>query len=139
MIVLDTNVVSELMRVEPSESVVRWIAGRPPTALCTTAITQAEIFLGVQLLPKGKRRDVLEETAQEIFDKDFAGRVFPFDSDTAHAYARIISARRRSGRPISQSDAQIAAIARSLGFDLATRNVSDFEGCGIEVFDPWNG
>src|SRR5262245_61930380 len=119
MIVLDTNVVSELMKVDPTERVVRWIAGRSPTSLCTTAITQAEILVGVQLLPRGKRRDALEQVADEIFDEDFEGRVFSFDSDAARAYARIMAARRRAGRPISQADAQIAAIARSLGFDLA--------------------
>jgi toxin FitB len=139
MIVLDTNVVSELMRTEPTDSVDRWIASRSQTTLCTTAITQAEILLGVQILPKGRRRDALEEVARDIFDQDFEGRVLPFDSEAARTYARIVAARRRSGRPISQADAQIAAIARSLDFDLATRNVSDFEGCGIEVHDPWRG
>jgi toxin FitB len=139
MIVLDTNVVSELMRTHPVDLVVRWVAGRPHTSLCTTAITQAEIFLGVQLLPKGKRRDTLEEAASDIFEDDFEGRVFSFDGEAARAYARIVAGRRRSGRPISEADAQIAAIARALGFDLATRNVSDFEGCGIELHDPWSG
>jgi predicted nucleic acid-binding protein len=138
MIVLDTNVVSELMRLDPAERVARWLASRPTTSLCTTAITQAEILLGVQLLPKGKRRDAIEQAAQDTFDQDFSGRVFPFDGDAARAYARIVAARRRSGRPISQADAQIAAIARSRDFDLATRNVRDFEDCGIELFDPWN-
>lgn len=139
MIILDTNIVSELMRREPAESVARWLAGRPATSLCTTTITQAEILLGVHLLPRGKRRDEIEQEAQEVFEKDFAGRLLPFESEAARAYARITSARRRSGRPISQADAQIAAIARSTGFDLATRNTSDFEGCGIELHDPWDG
>jgi predicted nucleic acid-binding protein len=107
--------------------------------LCTTTITQAEILLGVHLLPRGKRRDEIEQEAQEVFEKDFAGRLLPFESEAARAYARITSARRRSGRPISQADAQIAAIAHSTGFDLATRNTSDFEGCGIELHDPWDG
>lgn len=138
MIILDTNVVSELMRLEPDEIVVRWLASRPATSLCTTTVTQAEIFLGVHLMPKGKRRDALEQAAQDVFDKDFAGRLLVFDGDAARAYARIAAARRRSGRPISQADAQIAAIARSAGFDLATRNVGDFEGCGIALFDPWH-
>lgn len=138
MIVLDTNVVSELMRTEPTDSVAHWIASRPATSLCTTAITQAEILRGVQLLPRGKRRDALEDIAQEIFDQDFTGRVFPFDGEAARAYARIAGTRRRAGRPISMADAQIAAIARSLGFDLATRNMSDFQGCGIDLLDPWS-
>jgi predicted nucleic acid-binding protein len=137
MIVLDTNVVSELMRTTPTDEVVRWIAGRPPTSLCTTAITQAEILLGVQLLPRGKRRDALEEVANGIFEDDFDGRVFSFDGEAARAHARIVATRRRSGRPISDADAQIAAIARSLGFDLATRNGRDFVGCGVELHDPW--
>ena len=138
MIILDTNVVSELMRPEPTESVARWFIDRPMTSLCTTAVTQAEIFLGAQLLTKGKRRDAIEQKAQVLFDQGFDGRVFPFNGDAARAYARIVAARRRAGRPISQFDAQIAAIARSLGFDLATRNVNDFQGCGIDLFDPWS-
>ena len=137
MIILDTNVVSELMRPKRADSVVRWVASRTATTLCTTTITQAEILHGVMLLPKGKRRDALEEAAQLMFDKDFAGRLAPFDSAAAQAYARIAAARRRAGRPISSFDAQIAGIARSTGCALATRNVSDFEGCGIELFDPW--
>jgi predicted nucleic acid-binding protein len=139
MIILDTNVISELMRREPAENVGRWLASRPAPSLCTTTITQAEILLGVHLLPKGKRRDEIEREAHEAFDKDFAGRVLPFDSEAARAFARITSARRRSGRPISQADAQIAAIARATGYDLATCNTTDFEGCGIELRNPWRG
>jgi len=137
MIVLDTNIVSELMRADPAERVVHWLASRHAASLCTTAITEAEILVGVQLMPKGKRRDAIEQEAQDTFDKDLGGRVLPFDGDAARMYARIVAARRRSGRPISQADAQIAAIARSRGFELATRNIRDFEGCGIELFDPW--
>jgi predicted nucleic acid-binding protein len=119
--------------------VIHWFANRSPSSLCTTAVTQAEILLGAQLMTKGKRRDVIEQKAQVLFDRGFARRVFSFDSDAAGAYARIVAARRRSGRPIAQADAQIAAIARSMGYDLATRNVSDFGGCGIELHDPWSG
>jgi len=137
MIVLDTNVLSELMRPAPADNVLRWIASRPATSLSTTTITQAEILHGVLLLPKGKRRDAFDQAVQVMFEKHFAGRVMPFDSDAAHAYGRIAAARRRSGRPISQPDAQIAAIARARGCDLATRNVTDFEGCGVEILDPW--
>jgi predicted nucleic acid-binding protein len=126
------------MRPAPSEDVAGWLASRPATSLCTTTITQAEILLGVYLLPKGKRRDAIEQAAFDTFDKDFAGRLLPFDDEAARAYARLVAARRRSGRPISQADAQIAAIARSLGFDLATRNVREFEGCGVDVLDPWS-
>jgi predicted nucleic acid-binding protein len=137
VILLDTNIVSELMRTDPADRVTRWIAGQPPASLCTTTITQAEILFGVQILPKGKRREALQEVADDIFEEDFENRVFSFDGEAARAYARIVAARRRSGRPISTADAQIAAIAESLGFDLATRNVSDFEGCGIELHNPW--
>lgn len=137
MIVLDTNVLSELMRPAPADSVVRWITSRPATSLSTTTITQAELLHGVLLLPKGRRRDAIEQAVQVMFEKQFAGRVMPFDSDAAYAYARLAAARRRAGRPISQPDAQIAAIARSTGCDLATRNVTDFEGCGVEILDPW--
>src|SRR5215470_13475964 len=113
MIILDTNVISELMQVKPAASVARWTEGLPWNSLCTTAVTQAEILLGVSLLPRGKRRDILEEGARMMFDEVFSGRVFSFDGDAARAYARIVAARRRAGRPILQLDAQIAAIASS--------------------------
>lgn len=138
MIILDTNVISELMRPRPADAVVRWIAGQPSNSLCTTTITQAEILHGVLLLPRGKRRDALHDAAQGMFDADFAGRVFTFDGDAAAAYARIAASRRRAGRPIAQFDAQLAAIAAATGCDLATRNVADFEACGIDLLDPWN-
>jgi toxin FitB len=137
MIVLDTNVVSELMGPLPAESVVRWIASRTATSLYTTAITQAEILHGVLLLPAGKRRKAFEEAAEAMFDEDFSGRILPFGSDAAPLYAEIAAERRRRGRPISQFDAQIAAISRASGAGLATRNVSDFDHCGIDVLDPW--
>jgi predicted nucleic acid-binding protein len=137
MIILDTNVVSELMRLAPAHSVSRWVRGKPATSLYTTAITQAEILVGVMLMPKGKRRDSYEEVAGAILDNEFAGRVMSFDSEAARAFAHIVATRRKLGRPISQPDGQIAAIARSTGCELATRNVRDFEGCGIELLDPW--
>jgi predicted nucleic acid-binding protein len=139
MIILDTNVVSELMRVKPAASVARWTASLPWNSLCTTTITQAEVLHGIQLLPRGKRRDALDEAARMMFDQVFSGRVFSFDGDAARAYARIVAARRRAGRPISQLDAQIAAIASSTGCDLATGNTGDFEGCGVKLHDPWQG
>jgi hypothetical protein len=137
MIVLDTNVVSELMRPRPNENVVAWIASRSASTLCTTTISQAEVLHGVLLLPKGKRRDSLEQAADAMFEADFAERVLPFTSGAARAYARIAASRRRAGRPISTFDAQIAAITSASGSSLATRNVEDFEGCGIEVINPW--
>jgi len=139
MIVLDTNVISELMRVKPAEEVMRWIDAQPRNSLCTTTVTQAEVLYGLESLPQGKRRDTLLEVARTVFDTDFSGRVFPFDGDAARAYAHIAATRRRAGRPIPQLDGQIAAIAVAIGSELATRNRSDFEGCGIELHDPWTG
>ena len=137
MIVLDTNLLSELMKPAPAESVMRWVAAQPATSLYTTSITQAEILHGVMLLPSGRRRNAIEIAAEAMFKEDFGGRILPFASDAARPYARIAAERRRAGRPISQFDAQIAAIAHSTGAAIATRNVTDFEGCGVTVIDPW--
>ncbi len=137
MIVLDTNVVSELMRAAPAPAVVRWVAAQPAPSLYTTSVTQAEVLHGVRLLPAGKRRTAMEAAAEAMFREDFAGRVLPFGSDAARAYARIAAERARLGRPISQFDAQIAAIAHASGAELATRNVADFAKCGVHVVDPW--
>jgi len=138
VILLDTNVLSELMRPEPAARVVDWIAAQPAQGLFTTSITQAEILHGVMLLPPGKRRDALEAAAREMFAVEFAGRVLPFGADAALPYAGIAVDRRRAGRPISHFDAQIAAIARCSGAAIGTRNVADFEGCGVEVLNPWD-
>ncbi len=138
MIVLDTNVVSELMKSAPADAVVRWIANQAAATLYTTSITQAEILHGIMLLPAGKRRAALEAAAEAMFNEDFGGRVLPFGGDAAHAYAQIAAQRRRSGRPISHFDAQIAAIARSARAPVVTRNVGDYEGCGIDVLNPWD-
>jgi predicted nucleic acid-binding protein len=137
MILLDTNVISELMRREPSAQVVAWIEERPRSRLGITAITQAEVLYGIELLPKGRRKEALLTTAQTMFSEDFRGRIFPFNSDAAHVFAKISAVRQTQGKPISQLDAQIAAIVQALGAELATRNVTDFEGCGIKLLDPW--
>jgi predicted nucleic acid-binding protein len=135
--ILDTNVLSELMRPRPAEAVLRWVATQAATLLYTTAVTEAEILLGVMQLAAGRRRTALEAAAHAMFEKDLGRRVLPFGTEEARLYARIASERRRSGRPISHFDAQIAAIARAHDASLATRNVSDFQGCGITVVDPW--
>ena len=137
MIVLDTNVISELMRTEPSSIVVRWVNSQSAASLYATSLTQAEILHGIALLPSSKRRAALATAAEAMFEGDFAGRVLAFGSDAARAYADLAAARRRAGRPISTIDAQIAAITRSRDAKLATRNVTDFDGCGVEVIDPW--
>lgn len=137
MIVLDTNVVSELMRVTPSPAVLRWIAHHNPLECYTTSITQAEILHGVRQLAAGVRRRRIEEAAEATFRENFAGRILVFDSPAARAYANIVTDRRRHGRPISQFDAQIGAIAQCARALLATRNVQDFEHCGTQVLNPW--
>lgn len=139
MIILDTNVLSELMRPEPSARVAAWVAKQRATELCTTSITEAEIFYGIELVAKGKRREGLLAAAEAMFTEDLAGRIFGFESDAARSFSKIAAQRRLLGRPISHADAQIAAIAQVRGAKLATRNVVDFEDCGLDVVDPWNG
>jgi predicted nucleic acid-binding protein len=137
VIVLDTNVVSELMRSEPASHVVDWIASQPATSLFTTSITQAEIYHGIHLLPVGGRRTAFQEAAEAMFAQDFRGRVLAFSPDAALPYARFAVARRQAGRPVSQFDAQIVAIAACHGARIATRNTVDFELCGLGVINPW--
>lgn len=137
MIVLDTNVLSELMRSEPSSLVLRWMDGQSPAGLYTTSLSEAEILHGVALLPEGKRRQAIAAAARAMFEEDFASRVLPFGSAAARAYAALAAARRRAGRPIATMDAQIAAVTAAAGARLATRNVADFDGCGVDVIDPW--
>jgi len=137
MIVLDTNVVSELMRAKPDARVMAWFEQQPSAGLFTTSLTQAEIFYGLALLPDGQRRHALMATARLMFDEDFAGRILPFDVEAASVYPEIAAGRRQIGKPISQFDAQIVAIVRSRGTRLATRNTRDFSDCGITIADPW--
>jgi len=137
MIVLDTNVLSEVLRPAPDSRVMAWLALQPRSALFTTTITEAEILYGVRLLADGSRNEALSITIEDIFDKDFAGRLLSFDSDAADMYADIAASRRNSGRPISQFDAMIAAVTKSRGATLATRNVRDFVNCGVAIVDPW--
>lgn len=138
MILLDTNVLSEFMRPQPSPGVVSWLDEQPAGAVYTSAISRAEIELGLRLMPPSKRQEALSQAAWAMFDEDFAGRCLPFDEDAARQYARIVSARTRAGRPISVEDAQIAAIALAHRMLLATRNTTDFELIdGLAVVNPW--
>jgi predicted nucleic acid-binding protein len=139
MIILDTNVVSEVVRPAPAPEVLRWFAVQPASGVFITTITQAEILYGLEVMPKGKRRTNLQSAIETIFGEDFADRVLPFDSDAARAFASIAASRWALGRPIAQLDAQIAAIARSRGGTLATRDAHDFEHCGIRLVNPWTG
>ena len=139
MVVLDTNVVSELMLVAPSPEVLVWMDILPTRELFVTAVTEAEIHTGVAFLPEGARRRGLADAPERTLGGLFAGRVLPFDSGAARAYADIAAICRAAGRPISQPDCQIAAIAFSRGMAVATRNVRDFFETGVEVIDPWEG
>jgi predicted nucleic acid-binding protein len=138
VIVLDTNVVSEMMKAAPDGSVAAWIAEQAEASLYITSITQAEILYGVQRLSAGKRRGALEAAAEATFSEDFAGRILSFGTDAARAYARLAAQRERTGRPISQFDAQIAAITLVARATLATRDLTDYEGCGVKLVNPWS-
>jgi predicted nucleic acid-binding protein len=135
MIVIDTNVVSELMRPSPSPVVVGWVR-RNERELYTTSITLAEIRYGIEGLADGRRKELLRSTAQEVFAA-FEERVLPFDARAAVLYAMIVSDRDRAGLPIDGFDAQIASICRGHRAALATRNSKDFQGTGTDVIDPW--
>lgn len=137
MIVLDTNVLSEILRPEPSAVVLRWLNSLMPASAYTTAVTQAEILYGVRALPVGKRRSRLAEEVNSVFAEDFRGRVLPFDSAAALHFAIVFVSRQSVGRPISQFDAMIAAIALSNNASIATRNTRDFEDCGVHLINPW--
>ena len=137
MIVLDTNVVSELMRAVPDDQVVDWLDRQPATDVHLTAITVAELLCGVARLPDGRRKNELAEQIEEMLGEDFDHRVIPFDETSAGHYADIVVRRERAGRPISTADAQIAATCRSYGAVLATRNLEDFTGTGIASTNPW--
>jgi toxin FitB len=136
MIVLDTNVVSELMRPEPAPGVARWVRERDRRELRTTAITVAEVRYGIARLPDGRRKQALLAAADDVFAA-FADQVLPVDTAAAEQYSVIASSCERAGKPIAGFDALIAAVCRSRSAALATRNVSDFNGTGIEVIDPW--
>jgi predicted nucleic acid-binding protein len=136
MIILDTNVVSELMRPRPAPTVVAWLQRHPSRDLFTSAITVAEIRYGIARLPAGRRRETLAQAAAEIFTA-FPDQILPFDLAAAHAYADIVSRRESLGAPIDGFDAQIAAVCRTHAADLATRNGRDFTDTGIAVINPW--
>ena len=137
MIILDTNVLSELMRPSPAQSVLHWFAIQPVESLFTTSITQSEIYHGILLLPEGDRRKALQKAAEAMFSQDFRERILFFTSEAALPYAECAVARRALGRPISQFDAQIVAIAKCHRATVATRNVKDFELCGLDIVNPW--
>lgn len=137
-IILDTNVLSELMRAQPDPMVLSWFSGQTDAQFYTTAITKAEILLGIALLPVGKRRDMLADAAEKMFQEDFSGNCLAFDESTTVLYATVVANRRRSGFSMTTEDAQIAAIALSHNLPLATRNTKDFLHIdGLMLYNPW--
>lgn len=138
MILLDTNVVSELMRQSPEPRVLKWLDEQPAADVWISAVTVGEIRLGIALLPDGKRKARLAGLAEAMVHEDFSDRCLPYDMAAATDYAAIVASRNRSGRPISVEDAQIAAIARSGGLTLATRNIRDFSDIAeLPLVNPW--
>ncbi|MBO0904387.1 type II toxin-antitoxin system VapC family toxin [Jiella sonneratiae] len=137
MIILDTNVISEMMRALPEQRVMDWQDRQEINAVFLTAISKAELQYGIAVMPVGRRRTLLADSLQATLTEDFGGRILPFDGEAAEAYADIRANRRAIGRPIKEMDAQIAAIAAVQGAKIATRNVKDFDDCGIAILNPW--
>ena len=137
MVVIDTPIVSELMRREPNVDVLNWLDRQPTRELFVTAVTEAEVRTGIAFLPDGARRRGLAEAAERAFGDLFAGRILPFDSAAARVYAEVAALRRATGHALSQADGQIAAIARSRNMAVATRNVRDFEDVDVGIINPW--
>ena len=137
MIILDTNVISELTRPVPDPGVITWLDSLPAEETAITAITAAELRYGVRRMPDSHRKTGLSEAVNTLITSDFRDRVEPFDVLAADQYADVVTAREHAGQPISTSDAQIAAICRVLNATLATRNTSDFTGIGVHLIDPW--
>jgi predicted nucleic acid-binding protein len=139
VILLDTNVISEMMRPDPRPSVVDWYRSRQRHHLYTTTITLAETLSGIMMLPLGSRRAGMEIDARALFEQDFDGRILVFDLPAAELYGQIVAERWAKGRPNRPLDAQIAAIARANRMSVATRNIRDFADCGVDLINPWGG
>ncbi len=137
MILLDTNIISELMRQVPDASVQAWIDDRSPTEIGTTAVCYAEISYGIATLPEGRRKREMRAAAERVFLGLFKDAVLPFDASAATVYAELAAEHRQTGRTVGILDLQIAAIAKVHGFALATRNTRHFTDCGIELIDPF--
>lgn len=138
MILLDTNVLSALMRREPERCIVRWLDGLPPESVWTTSVTVFEVRLGLEVLATGRRRRRLEEALTRALEEDFENRVAVFDRPAAEAAGRLAGERRKAGRPVEIRDVQIAGIATARKASLATRNLKHFEGLGLDLIDPWS-
>jgi len=139
MIILDTNVVTELMRPAPEPRVLHWFASQAAEDLHVTAVTMAEILYGIELISVSRRREALRAGAEKMFGAAFADHILTYEDRAARAFSQIASSRRRQGKPMSGFEVQIAAIARVHGATLATRNPYVFEGCGVRLVNPWEG
>lgn len=137
MIILDTNVVSEPMRLRPSSPVLAWLDRQSVETLYLTTVNLAELLAGVEILPEGKRKRGLEAALSELVDDVFGDRMLPFDQQAAGCYARIVGQARRAGQVIAVADGQIAAIAAAHGFTVATRDRAPFQAAGVAVINPW--
>jgi toxin FitB len=137
MHILDTNVISELFRPSPDPAVESWLASHSPSHFFVTSISKAESLLGLALMPDGRRKKSLGDIMHVFFEERVRTPILAFGDRESIAFAELVTARRRRGLPIGEFDAQIAAIARTHGFAVATRNTSDFEHCGIEIVNPW--
>lgn len=137
MIILDTNVISELMKTAPASQVSDWFARVDGNDLYTSTISEAEIRSGLVAMPRGRRRDELLDYTDVMFETVFRDQVISFDRAAAYEYGIVQAKRRAVGRPVAMADAMIAAIAIAQGFDVATRNVRDFEETGASVVNPF--
>jgi predicted nucleic acid-binding protein len=137
MIILDTNVLSELIRSTPNPTVVEWFGKLAVSECRTTSISFAEMMFGARSLPEGKRRDALTALVVELFENQFGDSVLVFDVEAAKAYGEVVASRRRAGRPMGTMDAEIASIALSQGASVATRDVEGFGGLGLTLINPW--
>lgn len=137
MILVDTNVISEMMKPTPLAKVVSWIDQQQAAHLFITTISIAEIAYGIRVLPEGSRRNALEEAFNKALSEAFKHRILPFEESAAHLYGKIMSRRKEMGRPLSILDGQIAAIARAHNLTIATRNIRDFVECELELINPF--
>jgi len=138
VIILDTNVISELMKVAPAAAVFGWVGSLRGDFLFTTALNQAEVMFGIEILPIGRKRDSLRDSAKRMFAQYFQDRILPFDTNAARRYADIVAHRQSAGRRIDKFDAQIVSVAAHHNMAVATRDVAGFEDCGVQVINPWN-
>jgi len=137
VILLDTNVLSEVVKPRPDAQVLRWLSAQEPLSIFTTAITQAEVLFGIEDMPNGKRKLALAAAMERMFAEEFRDRILAFDEDAAPWFARFVASRKSAGHEMSQMDGMIAAVARRHKATLATRNIKDFQDCGLRLIDPW--